>query len=55
MTLRENSGVIIFYKGKASGKAVTAAVMLFWLRSSKNETCVFCTDAVCTLKFFRKE
>ncbi|MBV0896540.1 MAG: hypothetical protein U0J87_03140 [Faecalibacterium prausnitzii] len=53
MTLRENAG-LYFYKGKASGKAVTAAAMLFWLRSSKNENCVFCTDAVCTLNFSEK-
>jgi hypothetical protein len=53
MTLRENAG-LYFYKGKASGKTVTAAAMLFWLRSSKNESCVFCTDAVCTLNFSEK-
>ena len=45
---------VTFYKGKTSGKAVTAAAMLFWLRSSKNENCVFCTDAVCTLNFSEK-
>ncbi len=49
-----NADGYIFYKGKASGKAVTAAAMLFWLRSSKNENCVFCTDAVCTLNFSEK-
>ncbi|MDU8723979.1 hypothetical protein RX476_04110 [Faecalibacterium prausnitzii] len=53
MTLRENAG-LYFLQGKASGKAVTAAAMLFWLRSSKNENCVFCTDAVCTLNFSEK-
>lgn len=53
MTLRENAG-LYFLQGKASGKAVTAAAMLFWLRSSKNENCVFCTDAVCTLNFQKR-
>jgi hypothetical protein len=57
----------IFYKGKASGKAVTAAAMLFWLRSSKNENWIYNDreraelsgvgvelDAVCTLNFSEK-